>query len=683
MADNKIVLKKIVDLFGDKFFIPSYQRGYRWKKQQVNDLLDDIWEFYKKGRPGFYCLQPLTVTPKETKKEDFDKILDECCRQEQNYRDALFSAINSLTEWEVIDGQQRLTTIYLILSFLQEKQPFFVSYETRLQSREFLKDIKQKLDSEEVNRNIDFFHMVKAYDTVTNWFSDKNEEDKRIFLETLLEYVQVIWYEVYDEVPTKVFTRLNIGKIALTNAELIKALLLNSSNWQNITDKAAVELRQMEIASRWDSIEYTLQNKEFWMFIHAEGYDTPTRIELIFEYICKNDILECEKLYKKHFPQKNEDKDAYNDKLGDDKYKTFRYFNLYFEMKKKESLEHVLDKVRDEFIEKVWDKVEKVFNTLQEWYDDCVLFHYVGFLIEANGERELYNLLNEWNKTNSKKEYEIWLKHRIKECSCIKNYSCLSTQYEINGNPDKKRCKSLLLLFNIQSVINQNKSYVNNELYQSGVFYKFPFHLYKLEKWDIEHIDSNTTNELPALEDKKEWVLNALYALQAEESKIELEDRIKNGIIVLLQGNSPQDFNEIQDTLSTKINHGQAFSPEDKNQIWNFALLDCSTNRGYHNDMFPTKRRKLLGKDQGVKIILMPDQEELAKGEIVINTNHQENANAIAFVPPCTKNVFLKYYTPGKNDLWSWTKADAEYYRQAILNTLCEFGVTLKEGTPQ
>ena len=56
MADNKITLKRIVDLLGDRFFIPSYQRGYRWKKQQVNDLLDDIWEFYKKGRPPFFCL---------------------------------------------------------------------------------------------------------------------------------------------------------------------------------------------------------------------------------------------------------------------------------------------------------------------------------------------------------------------------------------------------------------------------------------------------------------------------------------------------------------------------------------------------------------------------------------------------------------------------------------------------
>ena len=42
MAENKIELKSVRELLGMKFFIPNYQRGYRWTEQQVLDLLNDI-----------------------------------------------------------------------------------------------------------------------------------------------------------------------------------------------------------------------------------------------------------------------------------------------------------------------------------------------------------------------------------------------------------------------------------------------------------------------------------------------------------------------------------------------------------------------------------------------------------------------------------------------------------------
>ena len=45
MAENNVSLKTINDLLEYNFFIPSYQRGYRWTERQVKDLLDDIWEF--------------------------------------------------------------------------------------------------------------------------------------------------------------------------------------------------------------------------------------------------------------------------------------------------------------------------------------------------------------------------------------------------------------------------------------------------------------------------------------------------------------------------------------------------------------------------------------------------------------------------------------------------------------
>ena len=110
--------------------------------------------------------------------------------------------------------------------------------------------------------------------------------------------VRFIWYESVNEDPIKVFTRLNIGKISLTNAELIKALFLNRSNFGE-NDTEHLKLRQQEIASEWDNIEYTLQNDEFWLFLHEKGYDRPTRIDFIFDLICEQKTSELrDELYK-------------------------------------------------------------------------------------------------------------------------------------------------------------------------------------------------------------------------------------------------------------------------------------------------------------------------------------------------------------------------------------------------
>ena len=60
------------------YWIPKYQRGYRWTEVQVVQLLDDIWDFILSKRSGFYCLQPVVIRPR------------------------------SEGEYEVIDGQQRI-----------------------------------------------------------------------------------------------------------------------------------------------------------------------------------------------------------------------------------------------------------------------------------------------------------------------------------------------------------------------------------------------------------------------------------------------------------------------------------------------------------------------------------------------------------------------------------------------
>ena len=287
MIDNVIELKSIGELLGKNFFIPAYQRGYRWTGQQVKDLLDDIDEFRANSTGnGFYCLQPLVIKKSIVNAENF--IASFQGLKQDALLEGAYEIINKYTRWDVIDGQQRLTTLCILLNYLSNKNPYHVEYETRLDSADYLENIT----SDKAEKNVDYYHMHLVKVGIDNWFTEKEEEYKekykeylKEFQDTILNHVKFIWYESVDEDPIEVFTRLNIGKIKLTNAELIKALLLNRSNFTN--DNSLV-LRQQEIASRWDQIEYTLQDDAFWLFLHSEKYKPATRIDFIFDLIWNN-----------------------------------------------------------------------------------------------------------------------------------------------------------------------------------------------------------------------------------------------------------------------------------------------------------------------------------------------------------------------------------------------------------
>lgn len=173
MGNNIILETKFVADIRGSFYIPSYQRGYRWSETEVVRLLDDIYQNGKKN----YCLQPVVVRKKEDR-------------------------------YELIDGQQRLTTLYLIYKYMKNVNPFFnepaftLSYQTRDQSEEFLKT----LDMTKQDDNIDFWFIAKAYNTIKEWF----EQDLQIRVMHIFEYLkedddhlsrdEMGQYLVYDDV---------------------------------------------------------------------------------------------------------------------------------------------------------------------------------------------------------------------------------------------------------------------------------------------------------------------------------------------------------------------------------------------------------------------------------------------------------------------------------------------------
>ena len=101
-----------------------------------------------------------------------------------------------------------------------------------------------------------------------------------------------------------------------------------------------------------------------------------------------------------------------------------------------------------------------------------------------------------------------------------------------------------------------------------------------------------------------------------------VDEKIKQQIRTLLSKDNINDgdFDLLRKSL-TDDNH---LSSEEKNQIWNFALLDAKTNRGYGNAPFPAKRRVIIGKEQGIKYSV--DEKN--------NFEERSNQECATFIPP-------------------------------------------------
>ena len=368
--NNEITLYSIYEILGRNFFIPSYQRGYRWTEQQVTDLLNDIHSFagkQNKSEKEFYCLQPIVVRK---------------CNEDIIKQNNLNSQLDNNIWYEVIDGQQRLTTIRILLTYLIKehlnekslqseygKEELLIEYESREGTKDFLNDI----NIADSKRYIDFDFIYNAYEAIKIWFS--NQQQKRGVRENILRtlvydmnnkqqegVVQIIWYEIFDNAnPIDTFIRINMGKIPLTNSELIKALFLQKRNFLSDNGKVSqekellAERRQIEIASEWDKIEYSLQNDDFWWFLNRNENDVSARIEFLFDIICEIARKGNTQLIKT---------------IGTDKYATFRYFNEKFS-----------NGITFEIVKKEWDNVRDYFLAFDEWFNDTVWYHYIGFLI--------------------------------------------------------------------------------------------------------------------------------------------------------------------------------------------------------------------------------------------------------------------------------------------------------------
>lgn len=636
------------------FFVPKYQRGYRWTEDQAKKLMYDLYDFdneesnkSSQERCPFYSLQVLVVEDKGN------------------------------NVFEVIDGQQRLTTILLLMQayhivstltkhclanyVINTGEGVFpdgmyeIKYETRKESCIWLKELtlaylKDFVDGTSSNINTfksqyrDYHHFAEVLLAGINIM--KEIEPSTGWEKILTQTARFIWYDKskvpFEDANEMIFNRLNATKIKLNNAELIKALFLQEGVYKN-----EGLVRRDQMALDWDGLEKKLQDPEFWMFICnsklATTYDT--HIEYLFDML--------QNKTDDHADRENYTFDCYYDKFqkAPDKYK---------------------------FVQKEWKKVMDIYQVLQEWYEERHFYHLTGYLLEYGGI-SIPQLISKLYADKDKGEMmpkDQWLK-KLKEL-VRENLSSLNSSSLVYSNKDE--LTRILFLFNI---LQEDKRKNPNARFSFNRYKRIALGLDDGVVWHLEHIASHT-DYTPDLEKRQQLAKDLLEYFTGvdipiseikEDEKLTFRERYEDEIEMLkekekdlckkllelfekipegekereeaeisLQGifAKVNNFFEATDPFKDGLQFGRGYRDE-KDFIWNFVLLNSRTNMSYGNSIFPVKRRRILNDENDV------------------------------FTMFGTRNVFDKTYSRRLSNLMSWGRRDAYDYWMEITNTLKEY----------
>lgn len=560
------------------FLVASYQRGYRWGPLEVQALLNDIKANADDARarrttPGEYYLQPVVVLPRGE------------------------------GAWELVDGQQRLTTLYLIAKYIGTKLPdakveYTLSYETRNQeandSRYFLEHL-ETLDDEVKKSNIDFHHMAAAYEEIKKWFGNQTNPTKAAndIYNALSEWVYVIWYQApSDTNPNDLFTRLNRDRIPLTDSELIKALVLSSSG-----AAAGKPGRQEEIAAQWDAFERDLRDDQFWAFLTGSTTRRPTHIDFLFESMTPTAGLRVRP----------------------------RYWTF----------EKVRDDIEHRGAAAFWRDVVARHGLLTGWFQNRELYHRIGYLVAVGDS--VPDLIDA-SRSQTHSAFRMGLVDRTRQRLKLSSDDVSLLQYGKNN----RKCTDVLLLMNVEAV-----------LASSDPGARFSFHAYARDGWSLEHIHAQNAEGLKKEAQRRDWLEAHIKKIRSTEWSAELEPAAEQAAAQItahldLAAGKTDDigFQEILDKIFALFGApGGSSTEENLHGLSNLALLQRDFNSKLNNAVFALKRERIVELDE-----------------------------AGAYILPCTRNVFLKYYTAAEDQQLSiWGPQDQEQYYEKLLSAIGPF----------
>lgn len=599
--DSKLQFS-ILDLREYNFKIPEYQRGYRWEKNEIINLLEDIKDSITMKKDNYY-LQQIMVKP-ESLENNSDK----------------------RKKYLLIDGQQRLTTILIILTFLGVEDVYTImdvekEKDENTKSRNEI--IKELLDEKRNPKEINEFYYKNTIKVVDEYFK-KNEEIIQEFQVYVQENVKIIWYLLTDnDDENKRFININTNHIPLESSDLVKAELLSKANVHNA--KVAIE---------YDEIERELNINKFWYFISNK--EESSRMDKLLE-------INLIRIGKK--------------KLKTEKYSLYNTYKDLLRQKDKEEYDYT----------EVWNQIKETYKILKEFYKDVELYNLVGYLVaiteaysrkttdavgniiinyenaknstKTNFKKSLYKEIIEnidIEKKNEKTNQKEKIIQNLKTVEELKEV--LNNKQNFNYADTSSAIKKILLLHNILT-LNDND---NKE--------RFPFDLYYQTEWNLEHIQSQVDSEIKG--DEKEDYINYLK-ICAINNFGKVSFNLNHVIEKINDLSTLEDKKQIKEIGDNILKEDIQYNNDsiEKDCIYNLTLLDAQTNKEYQNKLFMRKREKIIEKNK--------------------------------FIPICTQKVFLRGYTTIKentktnktsksehqNELmqfFEWNKQDAENYLSDI-----------------
>lgn len=614
MAELLYSIKKIFTSYSadKKFLIPEYQRGYKWSSQQVRQLLDDVLKFSKsRDEAHFYCLQNVT----------------------------LFSEDKKSPVLNVVDGQQRLTTVTILLSYLGEafiaKEKF--KYAVRETSDLFLQKIIFNEDNiiDEIvtalnfdsflaskNEDLDYqdiYHMFTALRTIDSWFVENGLKDSESFKDVILEHVKLIVNHVQNVSEQELFMNLNAGKVHLDGSDLIRAILITRVVKQEIEEfdsnnvQEVVQLNQRrtrigweidELATWWSNTEVSEYFKNFTSIVTG-----------------KKETI----------------------KFDQDQYHINLLYKIWCEINGKDDIKLYWFEEREAI--EIYQSILKLNRILQDWYKDRELYHYLGYLF-AFKMVTIRSVYDEWMKAESRRHFiDYWCINNLKKTVFSpEKEETISTSCKVGlgrildyRNPEPtnwytaENIQELLVLLDVMEHAKVKKEGVPLPFLKPKFFKNY--------KEDKEHIFSGTPREISELKKLDQPIyklneyidkLNEGYDESDHLSYVDLsEDEWGNldeeGKAVLLQ-----EFKE-------RIHKNRPV-----NSIGNLVLLHQTINRGFGNNSYSLKRDTVI-----------------------------KNSVEGLYVRQHTINVFVK--NTYSKDLNDWTLKDIEINAQQIHDMLLSF----------
>lgn len=589
----------------DGYYIGPYQRGYKWKSKTIHDqvpvLLLDLYDAFlksklKQGTTEYY-LQYITV------------------KRTLN---------NGGFTFEVIDGQQRLTTISLLFNVLEKyfdeenlarsNGRYLLEYSKYSGTGNNIFDLIFDLvddansDIEKVEQQ-DKYYLFHALIKIRSFFKLLKGHKPELFKEFLIfinNDVKIILNKE-DEFTSaeEVFSSLNANKVPLTNAYLIKGLLLTK-------------------ASRISTIEG--QKKHFKEILDARSLMAKTWDEMhswfsrpdVSKYYFRNENAGMDAALGLIEHKQNEEQENFISSFRESLEKSSNKFDNQYELFNQFHERTITNFDAIEYL----NKIKHLYKRLRNWYEDNKWYNLIGFYLHTDGS--IKSILSK-SQMQLKKTLNS---HINKQITYLVKENGIQTEKDISllrydNNPGKRIHKILLAL----SVFPEGVDRENESKY------RFDFYNYANEGWSLEHIfPQNPDQEDLDYAEDKEWVI----AQCKKNNKQDIISKINKGEVL-----SSQELSFIYESFP------------DVNILGNMALLSSSVNSALSNGLFNTKRKILITK---------------------INTG--------SFVPKHTIDVFSKMLEAKidennekfefNQDIKIWTEEDAQAHLVWIKNRVAD-----------